>query len=102
MDALSRPLLSAGVLQRGPATPCYMAPELFHEEAPFSSASDIWALGCMLYECAAGHPPFLSSSFQELVHAILHSKPTPLHGTHPQLPVNLPAVSVLMYSNCRK
>ena len=57
-----------------------MAPELFQEEAPFSAASDIWALGCMLYECAAGHPPFLSSSFQELVQAIMAQQPPPLKG----------------------
>ncbi|KAK9813931.1 hypothetical protein WJX73_005406 [Symbiochloris irregularis] len=75
--------------RRGAASPCYMAPELFSEDAPFSSASDIWALGCMLYECAAGHPPFLSASFQDLVNDILHTEPDPLQGASAEMQ-NLP------------
>ncbi|MBK8156748.1 MAG: protein kinase [Streptococcus sp.] len=31
-----------------------MAPELFTENGVFSFASDIWALGCILYEMASG------------------------------------------------
>ena len=61
-------------------TPCYMAPELFQEGAPHSFASDLWALGCVLYELAAGHPPFVSTSFKQLVHAILHLQPDSLPG----------------------
>ena len=43
-------------------TPCYMAPELFQVGAVYSFASDLWALGCILYELAMGNPPFVSSS----------------------------------------
>eukprot|EP00884_Botryococcus_braunii_P012001 jgi/Botrbrau1/20801/Bobra.0156s0030.1 len=64
-------------------TPCYMAPELFQEGATHSTASDLWALGCVLYECAAGHPPFVSSSFNQLVHDILQTPPAPLSGASP-------------------
>ena len=31
-------------------TPCYMAPELFQDGATHSTASDLWSLGCVLYE----------------------------------------------------
>ena len=41
-------------------TPCYMSPELF-DNSPYSFQSDLWALGCIMYELAQGHPPFLSS-----------------------------------------
>ena len=34
-----------------------MAPELFGEGGVHSFASDLWALGCVMYECAAGRPP---------------------------------------------
>lgn len=57
-------------------TPCYMAPELFQEGGVHSFASDLWALGCVMYECYVGRPPFVSNSFTQLVNSIL-SDPTP-------------------------
>jgi serine/threonine protein kinase len=38
-------------------TPHYLAPELI-EGAEATRASDLYALGCLLYECVAGEPPF--------------------------------------------
>jgi eukaryotic-like serine/threonine-protein kinase len=38
-------------------TPHYLAPELI-EGAEATKASDLYALGCLLYECLAGEPPF--------------------------------------------
>lgn len=61
-------------------TPCYMAPELFSEGATHSTASDLWSLGCVLYECATGSPPFMDSSFNKLVRDILHKDPAPIAG----------------------
>ncbi|KAI3830259.1 hypothetical protein L1987_04396 [Smallanthus sonchifolius] len=57
-------------------TPCYMAPELFHDGGVHSYASDFWALGCVLYECYAGRPPFIGKEFTQLVKSIL-TDPTP-------------------------
>ncbi|KAJ0979715.1 hypothetical protein J5N97_015189 [Dioscorea zingiberensis] len=57
-------------------TPCYMAPELFQDGGVHSYASDFWALGCVLYECYAGRPPFVGNEFTQLVKSIL-SDPTP-------------------------
>jgi len=55
-------------------TPCYMAPELFLDDGVHSFASDLWSLGCVLYELAVGRPPFYSSSLQELVRMIQHDQ----------------------------
>ncbi|KAK3159970.1 hypothetical protein QOZ80_1BG0053560 [Eleusine coracana subsp. coracana] len=57
-------------------TPCYMAPELFREGGVHSYASDFWALGCVLYECYTGRPPFVAREFTQLVKSII-SDPTP-------------------------
>ncbi|KAK8925689.1 Mitogen-activated protein kinase kinase kinase 2 [Platanthera zijinensis] len=52
-------------------TPCYMAPELFKDGGVNSYASDFWALGCVLYECYAGKPPFIGNEFTKLAKSIL-------------------------------
>ena len=65
-------------MQAKRGTPCYMAPELFQDGSTHSSAADLWALGCVLYECAAGHPPFVSTSLNQLVNDILTKEPAPL------------------------
>lgn len=57
-----------------------MAPELFSEGATHSTASDLWSVGCVLYECSMGRPPFLNSSFNQLVHEILNNEPQPIPG----------------------
>ena len=62
-------------------TPTYMAPELLQEGGVHSFASDLWALGCVLYECFSGRPPFTSSSFSRLVSSILTEQPPPMPGT---------------------
>jgi serine/threonine-protein kinase ULK4 len=61
-------------------TPCYMAPELFGEHGVHSYASDLWAIGCVLYECAFGVPPFVSSSLSDLMEMILNDDPGGFDG----------------------
>ncbi|CAK7332871.1 unnamed protein product [Dovyalis caffra] len=70
-------------------TPCYMAPELFEDGGVHSYASDFWALGCVLYECYAGRPPFVGREFTQLVKSILSDPTPPLPGTPSRPFVNL-------------
>ena len=48
-------------------TPSYMAPELFQDDGVHSFQSDMWSLGCIIYEMSAGRPPFVSKSLEELL-----------------------------------
>ncbi len=61
-------------------TPAYMAPELFREGAVHSTASDLWALGCVLYECRMGRPPFTTTLLHRLIDDIEQRDPPPLQG----------------------
>lgn len=61
-------------------TPLYMAPETL-EGKPYGFASDIWALGCVLYEICTGNPPFIAKSTPALMNKICESKFTPLSKT---------------------
>ena len=72
-DALAGLAASA---KRG--TPAYLGPEIFEPWGAPSFASDLWSLGCVLHELCTGSPPFASSSFRQLMSAILNDKPPPL------------------------
>ncbi|TML34880.1 MAG: serine/threonine protein kinase [Actinobacteria bacterium] len=55
-------------------TPHYLAPELI-EGREASRASDVYALGCVLYECLAGEPPFAGRGAAEIGFAHLTEPP---------------------------
>nr|XP_044992836.1 serine/threonine-protein kinase ULK4 isoform X2 [Jaculus jaculus] len=57
-------------------SPVYTAPEII-KGADFSIASDLWSLGCLLYEMFSGKPPFFSETVSELAEKILYEDPLP-------------------------
>lgn len=66
-------------------SPGYMAPELL-AGAPPSPASDLYALGAMLYELLTGHRPFEADALGELLRRVA-SEPAPdLRLRRPDLP----------------
>jgi serine/threonine protein kinase/Tfp pilus assembly protein PilF len=70
-------------------TTAYMSPEhALGEEV--DAASDVWALGCVLYEMLAGSPPF-GTGGREVVTRALTGKPKPLHEIRPDVPANIEA-----------
>ena len=52
-------------------TPLYMSPELV-QELPYTHTTDLWSLGCILYELHTGLPPFHTSSVVKLVKVWLY------------------------------
>lgn len=58
-------------------TPSYLSPELC-QDVPYSSKSDIWALGCLLYEICALRPPFSATNLMSLFYKIIKGEYDPV------------------------
>jgi NIMA (never in mitosis gene a)-related kinase len=54
-------------------TPYYMSPELFSNK-PYNSKSDVWALGCCVFEMATLKHAFNAKDMNSLVYKILRGK----------------------------
>ena len=54
-------------------TPYYLSPEII-EGRPYSFKSDIWSLGCVLYEMCALVPPFRADDMQGLYKKVIKGK----------------------------
>ncbi|GAA2523903.1 hypothetical protein GCM10010276_88820 [Streptomyces longisporus] len=70
-------------------TPAYMAPECFN--GSFDHRSDLYALGCVLYEMITGHPPFTGTSWH-LINQHLNEQPVPLLRLRLSTPSELAAL----------
>lgn len=66
-------------------TPEYMSPEQA-EGREIDERSDIYALGCVLYETLAGRPPFLGSTPVSVLFQHVHSRPAYIRGFNPSVP----------------
>jgi serine/threonine protein kinase len=66
----------------------YMSPEQAQGRAT-DSRSDIFSLGCVLYEVAAGKRAFRGDSSVDTLHKIIHNDPEPLRTIRPDAPPDL-------------
>ena len=60
-------------------TPYYLSPEIC-EDKPYNDKSDVWALGCILYELCTYQHPFTAKSQGGLILKILNDNPKPIHS----------------------
>ena len=66
-------------------TPHYMSPEQVRG-AKADARSDIFALGCVLYEILTGRKPFDAESMHAVLFKIMQEEPVPLHEAAPGTP----------------
>ncbi|XP_077421867.1 serine/threonine-protein kinase Nek3 isoform X3 [Vanacampus margaritifer] len=63
-------------------TPYYVAPEIW-DNKPYNNKSDVWSLGCVLYELCTLRHPFQAPSWKSLILKVCR-------GAYPPLPGHLP------------
>jgi serine/threonine-protein kinase len=74
-------------------TPGYMAPEqAAGQNDRVTPATDVWALGVLLFELLIGQRPFTGSSWQDVTGKILHSPPPRPRTLRPDLDPALEAI----------
>ncbi len=73
-------------------TPMYMAPEQAKSKAAITPAVDVHALGVLLYELLAGHPPYRGESDYDTLQLVANQDPLPLRKLRPRLPVDLETI----------
>jgi eukaryotic-like serine/threonine-protein kinase len=69
-------------------TPAYMAPEQFSGDA-VDPRTDLFSLGCVLYQMAAGRRPFGGENIFSMVRSLALEEPVPLRTINPQVPRSL-------------
>ena len=62
-----------GLLLTQTGTPYYASPEVW-DDKPYNEKSDIWSLGCVIYEAAALHPPFEAKDMKGLYKKVMIGK----------------------------
>lgn len=71
-------IAKVGLLYTQTGTPYYASPEVWKDK-PYDAKSDIWSLGCVLYEMIALVPPFRAPNMQGLFKKVVS-------GIYPEIP----------------
>ncbi len=72
-------------------TPAYASPEQLDARSA-TAATDLYSVGCVLYECLAGHPPFEAEVPVGVIAQHLQATPRPLRTERPEIPQALDAL----------
>jgi serine/threonine protein kinase len=81
-DAEHDRITAAGMIV---GTPSYMSPEQAAGET-VDERSDVYNLGCVLYEMLAGEPPFIGPTVQSIMARMMSRDPPSLKAIRPKIP----------------
>jgi eukaryotic-like serine/threonine-protein kinase len=84
-----QPLTGTGVAI---GTPAYMSPEQASGTREVDARTDVYALGCVLFEMLAGEPPYTGPTPQAVMARALTETPRPIHPMRLAVPEALDAV----------
>jgi serine/threonine-protein kinase len=73
-------------------TPAYMSPEQAQGAEGIDHRSDIYALGCIIFETVAGQPPFTGPGVGRIIQQHVQNPPPPVRQFRPDAPAALDAV----------
>jgi serine/threonine protein kinase/tetratricopeptide (TPR) repeat protein len=73
-------------------TPGYMAPEQARGEVDLTPAADVFSLGCVLFECLTGQPPFAAQHAVAMLAKVLFDVPPRLRSVRPEMPASIEAL----------
>jgi serine/threonine protein kinase len=76
-------------------SPPYMSPEQCQGEN-IDQRSDIYSLGCMMYECLCGTPPFMGNNMLDILAKHISDPPEPLSKRPELLPISPALESLVM------
>jgi eukaryotic-like serine/threonine-protein kinase len=64
----------------------YMSPEQLREEPDLDQRTDVYSLGCMLYEMLSGEPPYTGRTLTEIASRILRGPIPSVRRLRPEVP----------------
>jgi tetratricopeptide (TPR) repeat protein/predicted Ser/Thr protein kinase len=77
-------------------TPLYMSPEQARGDLVTDARTDVFSLGCVLFECLTGQPPFVGTNLMAILAKIILESPTSLRDLQPHLPESLERIVAQM------
>ncbi|MFT3695128.1 MAG: serine/threonine-protein kinase [Kofleriaceae bacterium] len=83
-------------------TPLYMSPEQARGDEDLDHRVDIYALGVIMYETAAGRVPFVGTNYLSVISQVLNESPKPLREIRPELSEEFEAIVAKAMAKDRK
>src|SRR5215470_5329955 len=77
-------------------TPSYMSPEQCRGHGKVDWRSDVYALGCIMFEMLVGHPPFQGSGYGEVLAQHIYEQPPAIRHVDGSMPEGIEALLIRM------